>query len=211
MKFELFLDKIHQASDLELPGLASHRKMAPLERELLLQTIDFENLNPKIAAVLMLLYPKNGMTHLALIKRASFGVHSSQIAFPGGKYELHDFDYQQTALRETEEEIGIFVHHIEVIRALTKTFIPPSNFLVHPYLGIAKFELEFILQEEEVAGIIEMPIEILLNDSNMITQQIDTSYANFVNVPAFQFNEHIVWGATAMMLSELKDVLKIIF
>ena len=211
MKFELFLDKIHHISKVNLPGLASHVKMVPSERELLLKNIDFENFNPKIAAVMMLLYPKNGNTHLALIKRNSYGVHSSQIAFPGGKYELNDADYKQTALRETQEEIGIFTKNIEVVRDFTKTFIPPSNFMVYPYLGISKSELQFVLQEDEVAGIVEMPLEILLNDANLITIKIDTPYAKFVDAPAFKYNEHRIWGATAMMLSELKDVLKMIF
>lgn len=211
MKFELFLNKIHQVVNVELPGFSSHLKMTPSERELLLKNIDFENFNPKIAAVMMLLYPKNGSTHLALIKRNSFGVHSSQIAFPGGKYETKDINYEQTALRETHEEIGVFTHNIEVLRAFTETFIPPSNFMVYPYLGISTSELQFILQEDEVAGIVEMPLEILLNDQNIISTKMDTSYAKLVDVPAFQFNEHKVWGATAMILSELKDVLKMIF
>lgn len=211
MKFEMFLDKIHQVANLDLPGLSSHLKMTPAERELLLKNIDFENFNPKIAAVMMLLYPKNGSTHLALIKRNSFGVHSSQIAFPGGKYELQDVDYEQTALRETEEEIGVFKQTIEVIRPFTQTYVPPSNFMVYPFLGISTAELEFVLQQDEVAGMVEIPLEVVLNDNNVIATKMNTSYAEFADVPAFQFNEHIVWGATAMILSELKDVLKMVF
>lgn len=211
MKFDLFLNKIHQAAAVELPGLSSHLKMTPAERDVFLKNIDFTNFNPKVAAVMILLYPKNGAAHVALIKRNSYGVHSSQIAFPGGKYEMYDADYEQTALRETQEEIGILMHNIQVIRPFTKTFIPPSNFMVYPYLGISTTELHFVLQEDEVEGIVEMPVEILLNDNNTIVTKINTSYAKFIDVPAFQCNEHVVWGATAMILSELKDVLKMIF
>lgn len=211
MKFELFLNKIDDVALVQLPGEVSHQKMMPAEREQLLKDIDFNNFNPKIAAVLMLIYPKNGLAHLALIKRNSFGVHSSQIAFPGGKYELYDTDFMQTALRETHEEIGVVPDSIKVIRNFTETFIPPSNFMVYPFLGVSTINLEFVLQEDEVAGIVEMPLEILLNDDNVVSTKIDTAYANFIDVPAFQFNQHMVWGATAMMLSELKDVLKNVF
>ena len=211
MKFDLFLNKIHTISNLELPGFDAHMKMAPAERKFFMQDIDLKTINPKIAAVMMLFYPKNDSTYLALIKRNSYGVHSSQIAFPGGKYESEDTDYKQTALRETEEEIGIKINQINVIRAFTETYIPPSNFMVYPFLGISKTELTFQLQEDEVAGIVEMPLEILMNDANIVSKKIDTSYAKFIDVPGFQVNEHVVWGATAMMLSELKDTLKLIF
>ena len=70
--------------------------------------------------------------------------------------------------------------------------------------------MHFELQVEEVAGIVEMPLSILMDDVNLVTKKIDTSYAKFVDVPAFQVNEHLVWGATAMMLSELKDALKLV-
>ena len=211
MNFELFLNKIDEVAKGNLPGHASHQKMMPAERELLMKEIDFDNFNPKIAAVLMLIYPKDGLAHLALIKRNSYGVHSSQIAFPGGKYEHYDTDFMQTALRETHEEIGVLPDSIKVIRHFTETFIPPSNFMVYPFLGVSTTNLQFILQEDEVAGIVEMPLEILLNDDNVVSAKIDTSYAKFIDVPAFQFDQHMVWGATAMMLSELKDVLKNVF
>lgn len=211
MKFDLFLNKIHQAATIELPGILSHQKMMPAKRELLLQNIDFKTVKPKVASVMMLFYPKNETTYLALIKRNSFGVHSSQIAFPGGKFEIQDSNNQQTALRETEEEIGVLATNIEVICAFTETYIPPSNFIVYPFLGVCTHEINFIIQEDEVAGMVEIPLEMLLNDKSIIATKMDTSYAKFVNVPAFQFNDQIVWGATAMIMSELKDVLKMVF
>ena len=184
--------------------------MAPQERAEMLKGIDFTNLNPKIAAVMMLFYPKNNCTNLALIVRNSFGVHSSQIAFPGGKWETEDTDYQQTALRETHEEIGITPNQIQVIKPFSKVYIPPSNFMVYPFLGISENELIFKLQQEEVAGIVEMPLSALLDDATIITKKINTSYAKFIDIPAFKINEHFIWGATAMMLSELKDAIKMV-
>lgn len=211
MNFELFFKAISMLSDVDLPSAVAHRKMAPLER---IQFIDkgLENQsNARKAAVMMLFYPKNSITHLVLIVRNSYpGVHSSQIAFPGGKVEKEDTDLIQTALRETEEEIGIPAQQISVIRDFSSVYIPPSNFLVHPFLGVSSTELDFKLQEEEVAGIIELPLSVLLDDAIIKTKTMDTSYAKSIQVPVFQINEHSVWGATAMMLSELKDALKMV-
>ena len=209
MNFEVFFDAIATIVDLELPSTSAHVKMAPLERVEILKA-GFENTgNARKAAVMMLFYPKDKQTHLVLIIRNSYpGVHASQIAFPGGKVEVIDEDLKATALRETHEEIGIPSDKITVLRDFSSVYIPPSNFLVFPFLGIATTELKFTLQEEEVAGIIELPLTLLLDDSIIIKKSITTSYAKMVEVPVFQIGEHAVWGATAMMLSELKEALK---
>ncbi len=212
MNFDLFFKSLPAIAELELPSTAAHAKMAPLERIKMLE-VDLNSIkNPRKAAVMMLFYPKNKITHLVLIIRNSYpGVHSSQIAFPGGKVEEADIDLKQTALRETFEEIGIHQDKIEVVKEFSSVYIPPSNFMVAPFLGITTAELEFILQEEEVAGIIEVPLDLLLDDRIVLTKKITTSYAPMIDVPVFQFGEHAVWGATAMMLSELKEALKMVF
>jgi 8-oxo-dGTP pyrophosphatase MutT (NUDIX family) len=148
---------------------------------------------------------------LALILRTSYnGVHSSQIAFPGGKVEEEDADLSHTALRETYEEIGIHPQNIKVVRPFTEVYIPPSNFMVYPFLGYSENELDFVLQEEEVAGLVEFPFADFMNDNIIVNTVMKTSYAGSIEVPGFQVNEHFVWGATAMMLSELKDTLKLV-
>jgi 8-oxo-dGTP pyrophosphatase MutT (NUDIX family) len=212
MNFDVFFKAIPTIVDLELPATSAHIKMAPLERIKILE-VGFENAqNARQAAVMMLFYPKQGITHLALILRNSYpGVHASQIAFPGGKVEEVDLDLKGTALRETFEEIGVHADKINVIREFSSVYIPPSNFMVFPFLGITESELEFTLQEDEVAGIIEVPLSLLLDDSIVLTKEITTSYANLIDVPVFQFGDHAVWGATAMMLSELKEALKMVF
>lgn len=183
--------------------------MAPIERLEQFKNIDYEKLSPKKAAVMMLFYPKKSQTHLVLIVRNSYpGVHSSQIAFPGGKVESYDVSMAATALRETEEEIGVQRSDIEVIKAFTEIYIPPSNYLVSPFLGFCTFEPTFVLQADEVAGIIELPLPFFLDDSNVVIRKLSTSYAASIDVPAFLVKEHIVWGATAMMMSELKETLK---
>ncbi len=206
-----FFKAINGIVDIDLPSESAHIKMASLERvQLMKDSIDIIE-NAKKAAVMMLFYPKNGITHLVLIVRNSYpGVHSSQIAFPGGKAENNDLNFKATALRETHEEIGIHPDKIIVIRDFTSVYIPPSNFLVHPFLGISLTELEFTLQKEEVAGILEIPLTLLLDDSIITQKKLETSYAKSINIPCFQIEENLVWGATAMMLSELKDALKLL-
>ena len=209
MNFDVFFDAITTIVDLELPSTSAHVKMAPIERIKILEA-GFENTtNARKAAVMMLFYPKNKQTHLVLIIRNSYtGVHASQIAFPGGKVEVTDEDLKATALRETHEEIGVHPEKITVLRDFSSIYIPPSNFLVFPFLGITTSELEFTLQEDEVAGIIEMPLSLLMDDTIVIKKLITTSYAKMIEVPVFQIGKHAVWGATAMMLSELKEALK---
>ncbi|MCD0468969.1 CoA pyrophosphatase [Flavobacterium sp. JAS] len=212
MDFQYFLQYVPNLIPIELPAISAHIKMAPKERIESLKNMDFKAENPRIAAVMMLFYPKNGKTHLVLIVRNAYnGVHSSQIAFPGGKYEATDADFAETALRETHEEVGVMPNKIEIIKHFSPMYIPPSNFLVHPFLGISKEELSFYPDVREVADIIELPLSVFLNDEIIIEATLSTSYANNILVPAFNIQNHIVWGATAMILSELRDVLKLTF
>ena len=209
MDFSDFLKYVPKIAKESLPATIAHAKMIPPERIELLNNQDFSQITPKKAAILMLLYPKKSITHLALIVRNSYpGIHASQIAFPGGKVEEFDLSLSETALRETHEEIGIAAKKVTVIRAFTEVYIPPSNFLVSPFLGFAEEELSFTICPDEVDEIIELPLYQFLDDEIVITVNMSTSYASNIQVPAFQINEHLVWGATAMMMSELKEIIK---
>jgi len=212
MKFEHFLNRRNNLINQPLFALDAHLKMAPLERVQYLQNYDYSSKNPKASAVLSLFYPKNGLTHLLLIVRSSYpGVHSSQIAFPGGKKELTDTTLKDTALRETNEEVGINVNEVEIIKQWSDLYIPPSNFMVSAFMGISLETQNFVLQPDEVSGIIELPVTDLLNDALVQNVRMTTSYATNIDVPAFVINDHIVWGATAMILSEIKETLKSVF
>ncbi|HKK12415.1 MAG TPA: CoA pyrophosphatase, partial [Flavobacteriaceae bacterium] len=148
-------------------------------------------------------------THLVLILRKSYeGVHSAQVAFPGGQLEEQDASIEHTAIRETYEEIGVPKRHVKILKALTTLYIPPSNFMVYPFLGIITTTPNFKIQEDEVEEVIEVPLSHFVDEHNMVKTFVTTSYKANVEVPAFRLNGHIVWGATAMMLSELKDLLK---
>ena len=209
MNFQDFLEYVPNLIKVSLPAAEAHFKMAPLERIESMKSLKIETKNPKTAAVMMLFYPKKGITHLVLIVRNSYyGIHSAQIAFPGGKYETRDQVFENTALRETHEEIGIPPSSIQLLRSFTRLYIPPSNFMVHPFLGIATEELVFVPDSNEVAAIIELPLSVFLDDKIITNVNLSTSYAENIEVPAFKIQEHIVWGATAMMLNELKEVLK---
>jgi 8-oxo-dGTP pyrophosphatase MutT (NUDIX family) len=209
MDFQEFLKYVPKLMEVVLPATEAHLKMVPLDRIQSINNLNIEGKNPKSAAVMMLFYPKKGRTHLVLIVRNSYeGVHSAQIAFPGGKYETEDKTFENTALRETHEEIGIHPDFMEIIRPFTHLYIQPSNFLVHPFLGICKNEIIFNPDTSEVADIIELPLSVFLSEEVVVSVMISTSYSNNIMVPAFKIEDHIIWGATAMMLSELKEVLK---
>jgi 8-oxo-dGTP pyrophosphatase MutT (NUDIX family) len=193
----------------QLPATAAHAKMAPVERIAAMDPVFYEKNNPRKSAVMMLFYPKGGEAHFVLIKRNAYpGIHSSQISFPGGKAEPNDVTLAETALRETFEEIGVVPYQINVIMPFTQVYIPPSNFLVVPYLGIAESVLHFNPNPAEVAEIIEVPLDVFLDDGIVVATEMQTSYMQTINTPAFKVGEHIVWGATAMMLSELKETIK---
>ncbi len=195
---------------MELPGEVFHFKMAPIERLKELKENAYKINTAKKAGVMVLFYPAENLeTRLILILRKTYkGVHSAQIGFPGGRFEIGDELLQGTALRETEEEIGIPREAITVLKKLTEIYIPPSDYFVQPYLGITANTPRFQAQEAEVEALLEVPISIFMDDKILITTKLTTSYATEIEVPAFFVNGHVVWGATAMILSEVREMLK---
>lgn len=206
MEFNYFKSLISELSLKPLGGVDSQFKLAPKIRKPLPKNF-IENKHPKKAGVLALFYPNDqNKTTLLLTKRASYnGTHSAQISFPGGKFEINDVSLKNTALRETHEEVGVQLSDMVVFKEMTDVFIPPSNFLVTPYLGFLKNTPTFN-KNHEVEEIIEIPLNSFLNDATIITTNLSTSYAKKIDVPCFKLNGYIVWGATAMMLSEIKDL-----
>ena len=209
MEFDSFLQYVPKIGKVTLPGESAHYKMAPPERKELMKNLNLSKVNPRKAAVMMLVYPKNGIACLALIQRNSYkGVHSSQIAFPGGKVEVFDHSDLGAALRETEEEIGVLTNTITIVCPFSEVYIPPSNFFVAPFLGYCSQTPMFIPDPREVAAMVEMPLSDLLDDRNVLVKKMATSYSDSIEVPSFNVGDFDIWGATAMMLSELKQVLK---
>lgn len=209
MTFDSFMHKIKQVEEALPYGIEAHRIMSPKERMHFLHVEDFEVLHPKESAVMMLLYPKDDQTKLLLIERAVYkGIHSGQIGFPGGKVDKTDPDLEYTALREVYEEVGVSSKDIKVVKPYSKIYIPPSNFYVQPFLGIATKELKFFPNPDEVATIIELPIEVVFDDKFVEDVTLKTSYSKQTKVPAFRYENYVIWGATAMMISELKETLR---
>ncbi|MDG1328236.1 MAG: CoA pyrophosphatase [Flavobacteriaceae bacterium] len=210
MEFEEFKHQIVKIKKMKLPGAVAHFKMAPKERIRQLREIANVKNSGRKAGVLALFYPsKYQQTMLALILRKTYnGVHSAQIGFPGGKLEPTDGSLKNTALRETEEEIGVKQNKVVILKKLTEVYIPPSNFFVQPFLGYTNETPKFILQENEVEKLIEVPLSNFMDDSIKSFQNLSTSYAKNIKVPVFNLSNQVVWGATAMMLSEVREMLK---
>ncbi len=210
MDFNSFLSQINKLKESPLGGMDSQFKMAPeLRKEFSLNEI--ENRNPRESAVMALFYPdKENNTRFLLMLRTNYkGVHAAQISFPGGKKERKDSSLVETALRETEEEIGIERKDITIIREMTKTYIPPSNFWVYPFIGYTAKVPDFITNYE-VDVLIEVLAIDLIDNSSLSLKNLSTSYMKNIDVPCFKLNSYIVWGATAMILSEIKDLFKCI-
>lgn len=210
MKFSDFESEIVKIKKMPLPGEHSHMEMAPIERLIELKRNALAKNSAKKAGVMVLFYPSaDNTTHFVLILRKTYkGVHSAQVGFPGGKHEKDDNSFKATALRETEEEVGVPSSSISVIKKLTEIYIPPSNFFVQPYIGITATYPKFVPQDDEVEAIIEVPLTEFLDDNTLIEKTLSTSYATSIEVPAFLLQDQVVWGATAMMLNEVRILLK---
>ncbi len=165
---------------------------------------------PRESAVLALIYPKQNVPHILLMLRPTYdGVHSGQVAFPGGRKEEGDPSLQATALREFSEETGAAVSGIEVFGTLTSVYIPPSRSLVTPFVGITAALGAVDPDLREVERLIEVPLELLLRDDILKhREQYIAIMKREVRIPYFDVMGEVVWGATAMMIAELRQLLR---
>lgn len=197
-----------------LNSKTSQIKLAPSFRKEFIKLNSNKLLNSKKAAVIAALYEDDNKVRLILILRNTYnGVHSNQIGFPGGRVEDYDKTLFDTAIRETYEEIGVRVQKNELIRELHEIYIPPSNFNVYPFLVILNHPPSFVKDDKEVKEVITIDLESLLNCKITQTQipipakLNELNIQNDVEVPAFKLAGYNVWGATAMMLSEIRDLI----
>lgn len=201
-------DLLKKIKNAGLAGSNAHGVFSPPSRPIFTYDEVLEK-NPKFAAVNIVLYLKDNEWYFPLIVRSTNerDRHSGQISLPGGKREETDRDFAETAIRETSEEIGLEKHYVRIIRELSPIYIPPSNFYVYPYISYTKKNPEFILQQSEAVEVIEFPITSFLNlpDSPEI---MALPGAGGHEVPVINFNEYIIWGATAMILSEFSQLIK---
>jgi 8-oxo-dGTP pyrophosphatase MutT (NUDIX family) len=160
------------------------------------------------SSVLLLFYPEKDEPSLVFIQRNEYdGVHSGQVAFPGGGREPDDLSPEDTALRETREEIGIHPEKVKLIGRLTQLYIPPSNFIVHPFVGFMNEKPVFFPDPNEVSQVFAVKMSVLLNDSSRQEREIEIRNYQ-LKVPCFYVNKKVIWGATSMILSELIEVIR---
>ena len=191
----------------ELPGKVAHSMMMPSVRNDNLKK-PTGNPPPIESAVLVLFYPdENGHYKFPLIQRPSYnGAHSAQVSFPGGKAEHEDASLIDTALREANEEIGVDPEQVEVLGQLSDLFIWVSNFLVTPVVGITNHRPDFTKEDNEVESIIEADLYDIVDPSKRKEGTIIVKEKFKIKTPYYDIDDRIVWGATAMMLSELSIV-----
>ncbi len=195
------LEKLQQ----ELPGKQAQLEAIPYRK------IDYGTFNmdaAKKSGVLILFYLKENEPHIVLIQRPIYeGTHSGQISFPGGKVEEGDIDIEYTALREANEEVGIVIADVETIGKLTDMYIPVSNFLVTPVIGFVNYSPKFIIDKREVAEIVLVKLSDLIQINELILNKVKINTGLKIEVPSFELNGKIVWGATAVILNELRHIL----
>jgi len=165
--------------------------------------------SPRLAAVLVLLFPVDGILTFPLMRRPEYeGVHSGQISLPGGSQENGE-TFEQTALRETREEFGV-IEPVEILGALTPVYVPPSDFEIHPMVGYLPEHPVWTPDPREVAELVEAPLDLLLDESVKGHEErlLDGGIKRII--PFYRVGAYQVWGATAAMLSELEGRLRAI-
>ena len=202
--FETCIKQLIHNLQKPLPGYNAQRTMAPPQR-LPAEEYDLHTLKAKNACALVLLYPNNNKVCIPLLLRSVYnGIHSAQISLPGGKPEISDTSLVATALRETQEEIGVDPQRITVIGSLTPLYIPPSNFLLHPFVGYMNEHPLFEIDPKEVQRVYEITLDEFKDAQNRKKKLIyHQSIKSELITPYYAIQEQTIWGATAMVLSEL--------
>ena len=207
-ELQILSEKLASRLSKPLPGLEAQLIMATKKR----LSLPFRNSptsSAKPSAVLILLYPCKQDIYFVLMRRPDYtGVHSGQISLPGGKYEKTDRDLVETAVREAHEEVGIEPSAVHITGTLSPLYIPPSNYVVTPVVSWAEQRPEFKGDPREVDEIIEVKLSDFMDDKHVQTKRIKLFMGISANFPCFYIDANIIWGATAMMLSEFRVILK---
>ncbi len=202
---ELKIEVLRKALTSGLPGWTAQKRMSPSVNDRYLQLSE----DYSLAGVMALIY-FDSEYKIILIQRAQNpnDRHAGQLGFPGGKYETTDGDMLTCALREVGEEIGIPSGQIDVVGPLSTLYVFASNYLVHPFLGILNTPPTFIAQESEVEQVLSVPLSTILDEDTKRKKDITYPRGVLRDVPYYSIGDKVLWGATAMMMSEVEEVLR---
>lgn len=203
------IDLLVKRLEKPLPGSAAHALMYPRKGAKISDRYDTSD--ARLSSVAILLFETGNTLQFLVIQRAEYdGTHSGQIAFPGGKWEQTDASLIATALRECEEEIGVSEAELDYVGKLTDVFTVVSSFLIEPHIFYWKTPRnQFLLSEREVAAVYPLSVDDLLDDNAVEYHNIPLKNGiTLKDVPHFALGEVKIWGATALILSELKFVLQ---
>ncbi|HRW21334.1 MAG TPA: CoA pyrophosphatase [Bacteroidales bacterium] len=196
--------KLKKALKEPLPGIIAQKRMMP---EIHSSHLEYFSDKPlRKAAVLISLFPFNGHVGTLFIERTQdTSPHSGQIAFPGGRFEPNDNTLINTAIREANEEIGINPDEVEIIGSLTPIEIPISGFSVTPIIGVLQTDPKIKPCPTEVQNYFKVTLKELLNTNNKTTGEVPVRNKR-ITTPYYKLKHTIIWGATAMVLSEFEEI-----
>lgn len=207
---DTFIEELRERLARPLPGMEAQYKMAFARRAEELRRNPVPPPDARVACVLNLLHRHEGQWRTVLIQRTENprDRHSGQVSFPGGRYEERDGDLVNVALRETHEEVGVSPLEVEVLGCLTELYIPVSNFVVYPFVGVLHGPPDFSPQAGEVESVLTPPLTLFVQPENRkMTDLMLAQGITLKGVPYFDVEGRTVWGATAMILSEFLEVM----
>ncbi len=194
-----FVSELTKALAAPLPGVSAQRRMSPPHR----RAHPHPGIKPRTSAVLVLLFPTpNGILMPFTLRLSTLAHHAGEISFPGGGVEDGDTTLIDTALRETSEELGLDSKSVRILGSVTPIYVSASQNMVHPIIGWMNARPAYAPSPYEVERVIEVPLQKLL-DPNNVSEYQRNRYGQHLIVPCYRINSDIIWGATAMILSEL--------
>lgn len=200
-------ERLQELFQMELPGEKAHLEMYPERAATSISLKTAENVRMSAVAI-VLFEEENGLETIVIRRQEYKGAHSGQISFPGGKWEEQDTNLQETAKRECQEEIGIIPSELVHVGKLTNVFVQVSNFLIEPYVFYwPEPHFDFLPAEREVAAIHRLPVRLLTDESIELIDILLPQGGTLPKTPHFNTGEYTIWGATALILNELRKVL----